>query len=349
MNDFIEYWAAARLLLEGKNPYSHELLLSLQSSIGWSDQKPLMMWNPPWALSFVLPFGFLSFEVGKSLWLLVNLLIVFLCIDLSWRLYEGPKRYLWLSWVVGLGFFPTLFVLRVGQITPFILLGVMGFVFFMRKQKYALASCSTVLISLKPHLLYLFWVALLFWIIDRKQWKTLIMVGVAIILATVVPLSYNPAILVQFFRSSSEAPPLYWVTPTIGGFLRVVFGAGHVWLQFLPMTLGLLFFFVYWKQHRSDWVWEKQVPFLLILSVSTAAYGWSYDLVVLIPALIQATIIVIQRARPKIAGFAVLSFLMINAMAYWINLHEFNEIYYVWMAPAFLASFIVIRGPSNKS
>ena len=346
MNDFIEYWAAARLLLEGKNPYSPELMFALQSSIGWSDQRPLMMWNPPWALSAVLPFGLLSFEVGKSLWLLINLFIVFLCIDLCWRIYAGPKRNFWLAWAVGLGFFPSLFVLRVGQITPFILLGVVGFLFFIRQGKYGLASCSAILISIKPHLLYLFWIALLCWIINRKQWKMLVIIAATVIFALILPLSYDPSIVAQFFRSSLVAPPLYWVTPTLGGLLRTTFGTGNFWIQFLPMTLCSLFFLcVYWKRHKKDWVWERQIPILLLVSVTTAAYGWSFDLVVLIPALIQAAVIIIERGPPKIAGFAVLSFVLTNIVAYWLNIHDYGELYYVWMAPALLVSFLVICYP----
>lgn len=47
INDFIEYWASARLLLTGNNPYSLSELSSLQKSVGWNHDKPLIMWNPP--------------------------------------------------------------------------------------------------------------------------------------------------------------------------------------------------------------------------------------------------------------------------------------------------------------
>jgi hypothetical protein len=350
MNDFIEYWSAARLLLEGKNPYSPELMLSLQSAIGWTDQRPLMMWNPPWSLTFVLPFGFLGFDAGKSLWLLVNLLIVFVCIDLSWRIYNGPKRYFWLPWLVGLSFFPTLFVLRVGQITPFVLLGVVGFIFSIRYRRYGLASCSTVLISLKPHLLYLFWVALLCWVFSRRQWRMPILIGAAFLIATIVPLGYNPSVIFQFVKSSMEKPPLYWMTPTIGGIMRFVLGPGHSLLQFLPTALSLLFFLlVYWKRLGRNWAWDKEMPLLLLISVSTAAYGWSFDLVVLIPALIQATIMVIQRGQRLITGIAIFGFVIINTSAYWLNSHAYNELCYVWMAPVLLASFVIIQRLSTRS
>ncbi|MGH7874553.1 MAG: hypothetical protein ACREQO_20355 [Candidatus Binatia bacterium] len=43
INDFIEYWAAAKLLIAGGNPYSPEPLLLLQQSAGWSPSVPLIM------------------------------------------------------------------------------------------------------------------------------------------------------------------------------------------------------------------------------------------------------------------------------------------------------------------
>ena len=48
---------------------------------------------------------------------------------------------------------------------------------------------------------------------------------------------------------------------------------------------------------------------------------------------------------PKIAAFAVLSFVLTNVVAYWLNLHDYGELYYAWMAPALLVSFLVVCCP----
>jgi hypothetical protein len=52
INDFIEYWAAAKLLLSGGNPYSAAQLLQLQRTVGWSKNEALLMWNPLGTLFF---------------------------------------------------------------------------------------------------------------------------------------------------------------------------------------------------------------------------------------------------------------------------------------------------------
>jgi hypothetical protein len=56
VNDFIEYWAAAKLLLSGGNPYSTEQLLQLQRTVGWSKNEALLMWNPPGTFFFIATY-----------------------------------------------------------------------------------------------------------------------------------------------------------------------------------------------------------------------------------------------------------------------------------------------------
>src|ERR671919_249973 len=77
--DFIEYWASARLLLTGNNPYSPEQHLALQRLVASDTEQPLMMWNPPWTLFFLLPFGLVSFSVGHLLWSVSLLICLLVC------------------------------------------------------------------------------------------------------------------------------------------------------------------------------------------------------------------------------------------------------------------------------
>jgi hypothetical protein len=72
LSDFGEYWAAGRLLLAHSNPYSPPALLALQSSVGFTRHDAIMMWNPPWALSIVLPFASLPYGMASFLWLIVK-------------------------------------------------------------------------------------------------------------------------------------------------------------------------------------------------------------------------------------------------------------------------------------
>ena len=73
VDDFVQYWSAGRLQLQGRNPYSPELLLQVQRAAGRTGDRPLMMWNPPWTLFFVMPFAAVSHPVARLLWLLLAL------------------------------------------------------------------------------------------------------------------------------------------------------------------------------------------------------------------------------------------------------------------------------------
>src|SRR5260370_10073385 len=181
-DDFVEYWAAGRLNLHGKNPYKAENRLPLEREAGRESfpldpsghESAIMMWNPPWTLTVVMPLGWLDARLGQLVWLLLNLAIILFCADWIWRYYQGPSAYRWLSWALALTFIPTMMVLRAGQIGPLILLGIVGFLHFERQGRLFLAGAACVLIAIKPHLLFLFWIALALWALKGRRWRVLI-------------------------------------------------------------------------------------------------------------------------------------------------------------------------------
>jgi hypothetical protein len=192
VDDFVEYWAAAQLLLTGNNPCAPDQLVALQQAVGWTNEAPLLMWNPPWTLSLILPFGLVSYATGKLLWLILNFAIVVLCAHLIWRLYGGPIRHYWLAWLVSFTFFPTFIVLKFSQFTSFVLLGIVCFLHLERRQEWWAGVCL-VLIAIKPQRFYLFWAALLLWVIDWRRWIVLFGAATATVVTTAIPLILNPA------------------------------------------------------------------------------------------------------------------------------------------------------------
>ena len=85
VDDFVQYWSAGRLQLQGRNAYSPELLSQVERTAGRTADGPLMMWNPPWTLFFVMPFAAVSYPVGRLLWLLLALFSTVGCSDFLWR------------------------------------------------------------------------------------------------------------------------------------------------------------------------------------------------------------------------------------------------------------------------
>src|SRR5437773_620254 len=65
--DFAEYWAAGHLEARGENPYDPERIHELEQQLG-RETEAVLMWNPPWTLPLVLPFGVLPARLAHLLW-----------------------------------------------------------------------------------------------------------------------------------------------------------------------------------------------------------------------------------------------------------------------------------------
>jgi Glycosyltransferase family 87 len=350
-DDFVEYWAAGRLNTEGQNPYDGALLLPLERKAGRDTNDPVMMWNPPWTLTLAMPVGLLQARLAQLLWLVVSLAIVVACADVLWSLYDGPPGKRWLAWLLALTFMPTLFVLQAGQIGPFILLGVTGFLLAERLGSWWLAGACGVLIAIKPHLAYLFWIAIAVWAVRRPfptRWKVIGGGVLAGLLATAIPLACNSDVLDQYRDAMTHRTPEQWKSPTLGSLLRDVFGAEQFELQFAPTLLGLAWLAaVSWRERQVAWNWADRMPMVLLVSFATASYGaWPFDLVILLPAVIPVGAKVARDPRWGQRIAAVLTYVAINGLALVMNLLHCTSETFAWMAPSLLIAYVSLRpGP----
>lgn len=337
-DDFVEYWAAARLTLGGRNPYDPALLLPLQVAAGRDTADAVMMWNPPWALAAVLPLGLLPAREAQLLWLTVNLAAVVFCGDRLWLRLGGRADRRWVGWLVALGWVPTLFALQSGQVGPLLLLGAVLFLECERRGWYALAGAATFLLAIKPHLAYLVWLAILFDPDGRRRWRTLAGGLAAGVAATAVPLLFDPYLLHEYADALGNRPPARWVSPTLGTVLRLVFGEHLFRLQFVPVVFGLLWFAWHRSRTGGRWDWTEQLPLLLLVSFVTAPYGaWPFDLVLLLPAVVA----MLTNGRSP----AVASVLAINLACLGMNLLDAGSFAFLWVAPAVLVLYALRDTP----
>jgi hypothetical protein len=343
LGDFIAYWSAGRLNAHEENPYSPDALLPIERAQGWAENWPNIMYYPPWALPLVMPFGLAPFNVARLAWLIAEIVVVAFCIELIWRYYGGPSGQRWLAWVLGLGFVPTLIALRMGQIGPFLLLGVVGFLHCQKRGFTWFAGACLVLAAIKPQLVYLFGLAVVVWAIDRRHWRVLTGGVTAISAAVAVASWFNPNVLEQY-RFALNHPPSGNITPTLGALLRLACGHELVWLQFVPTVIGLVWFPFYYARKRADWKWEEQAPWLLLASFLTTSYGaWVFDLVVLLIPLLHACVLIVRDGRTWLAGWAAAGFLVADAIALVQNLSGAAYVSFIWMTPAILSGYLLVR------
>ena len=302
----------------------------------------LLMWNPPWTLALAMPLALFSYPISRLMWLILSIMMILTATSWTWTLLGGSTQKRWLASVIAFTFFPTIIVLRNGQIGPVLLLGVAGFLHFEHKKRYWLAGAFAALLAIKPHLLYLVCISILVWSIGRRRWG--ILGGGALILlsATLTAMMFNPHVITQYLSATVAESPLVWMTPTFGSLLRWLLGFELKWLAFIPMVAGIFWLGLYGLRHRADWLWADRIPLLLLVSVVSAPFGWSFDQVVLIPALLQVMIQMFAISRGRIVYGGIISYLAINIAAFAIHA-RFHDFWLIWLAPALLIWYLLAQ------
>jgi hypothetical protein len=343
VDDYSHYWAAGRLNIFGNNPYSPVEIQALRDQITQKktvyDTIPIM-WAPPWSLPVLMPLGLLDYPASRLIWLIAHVIMILACANVCWKLYAGHPGRIFIAWITAFILGPTISVMEKGQITPWILVGIVGFLYFheQRKQPF-IAGLWMVLIALKPQLLYLFWPAMLLWILHTRAWKFLIGGAAGFLSALLVSLAFNPELIHQYYLALTTYPPTDWATPTLGGYLRLLFGIDQFWLQFIPPIFGLVWLGIFWQKSKQNWRWQQQIPALLWVSILTTPYAWTYDQVILLPAILLAVAQIHQKIPRKFsfllwAGYGGINFLDLILHRY------YDEFWFGWLAPALLLWYI---------
>ena len=332
-SDFIEYWSAGQLLQGGQNPYDFEALYAVERRVGWVKERPLVMWNPPWLLALFYPLLMLPFGVAATIWFGLSLGILLGCTVLTWRLFvplTSPARLL-VPLLATVIFAPALLTLRMGQVSVLILLGIVGFLHLEGKGNDFWAGAFLVLLTLKPHITYLLWVAIAWWVITRKRWKVLWGLGGTLLVLCALLTPLRPTWALDYLGALSQ-PPLYWRAPVLGTVLRILFGWDRTWLQYLLSLILCPLVLVALHRRRATFVWKDVASPLLLLSVPTAVYGWSFDQLVLLIPYLQAVAWLREchHEHPISSLIVATGLLSINGLMLWCNARLGDDLYLLW-------------------
>jgi hypothetical protein len=362
--DFIIYWPSGRLLLAGQDPYSLDGLFSLQKCVNPSLDAASPFYNPPWALPFILPFSLQDYSFSRLMWISFHAGVLLLCTGWLWTMYFMPSSkcprshtrvfqgpLMWTAFVA-VSYVPVFTTIMKGQIISLVLLGVTAFLHFEKRGQYVVAGLSTVLIAIKPHILYLFWIALLLWVLDRRRWSVAMGAGALLSIATAIPMLYEPDIIGRYYDMlTGHSPALLWYTPSTGTYLRLLLGMERYWLQFVPTGLGLLWVGIYWRKHRRTWVWSRQIHLLIIVSLMTTFYEWLNDYVLLLPVITQTAAWVVSHRNMENLHWALWAYLLINVLIWAVYIvtaainpqDPWKYVNLPWVVPSFLLVYLLAR------
>jgi hypothetical protein len=225
---------------------------------------------------------------------------------------------------------------------------LLGLVLFLRYQtsRPLLAGAATVLIAVKPQLLYLFWMVLLLDCVQRRRWRLLVGAGGGLALASLTPLLLNPHLWRNYLDLTGSGEVLRNPSPNFGTLLRMQLG-NHAWLQYVPLLVGIPWLVAFWRARRACWSWSGHLPLVLLVSLVTTAYGWLFDQLVLLPAVMQVAVPLLRRRRLRFQ--ALTAYLGTSALMMLFVIMRKTGTAYAWTAPAWLALYIWLRwGAASK-
>ena len=122
---------------------------------------------PPWYSLSTFYLGWLPIQSAALLWFELNLAMVFLSV---WFLTDGwSGRLRLIAFPLGLFFLPIIGAISIGQNVFPVLLGGAMLVYALKKENVALTTLGTVLITYKPHIGALMALAVLIYLIVRRD------------------------------------------------------------------------------------------------------------------------------------------------------------------------------------
>lgn len=336
--DLIQYWSAAHLYLTDRNPYDPVTLFSMQQS-AISLPHVIRMWNPPFIFPFIAWLAFIPFKVAVVVWLLLSCCAY----ALSYFLLTGTSIVSRRPLLAGtsktpeavflLTFYPVINTLSWGQLSCLLLLGLALFMYFMENSSLkgqVFAGLALSITLLKPHLLFLPYLFLLFYAARSGRLVVLIsFVGFSILSAIVVS-EAHPAIW-NHYLAALGSPPIYFKTPTLGSLLQGGLNLHHPLIRFAPTVLGVATFMIV-AIFKPRFIRDLRLLFCLIpLSLILSPYGWGYDQTLLLPTALWILRTSSEQTGSKVAFLLVL----LNFVAFIIPAQQ-GQHYLIWYPLAIL-------------
>jgi len=344
--DFISYWSTAHLLVTRGNPYDSQAIQTLQMQVypeHYTDNDYIVVsWNPPWLMLTLAPVALLAFEDAVPAWIFFNICIFGLAVFLLWKMLYGPEYHpgYIVALAAGFLFFETLLTISMGQISSLVLIGLVLGVWCLRSNHDALAGAAFLLTTIKPQLTYLVWPLLLVWLIRQRRWRFFLGLSVAIGASVVMISILYPGWLLAYWKLMNSFPYSTVSTATLGCLIDGLTGikifrmAGILTLPLFVPLLRLL-------DKKDDWT---AFNLALLVSVPLSPYGFSFDHVVLLPAIVQMAIWLLKREIPPVQSHVFVICLLATYILRYLQRDPTIMTYlFVWQPFALCFIYLIIR------
>lgn len=198
--DFIQFPISARLIVQGDagELYNDQALARHIRAIAGPDSKILLryFYGPQVALLFV-PLVGLPFLAQAAIWVVLSLLIYFVCVYLLWKACPNLRPYCGLAAIAAIAYPPLFHFFVRGQISALVLLCFTVSYLAFRGGREWLAGIALGFLFFKPPFL----VALPLIFILARAWRPLLGLALAAAAQLAFTLAYfGPAVMRSYFR-----------------------------------------------------------------------------------------------------------------------------------------------------
>lgn len=342
--DFRGYYAAARVLIAGGNPYDyHQVAPVLLELTGEMGNNPY--YYPPWFAWLFVPFLSLPFQVARAAWMILNVILWSIGIWQLGRMIGWPpmgwKRYAlftlttfsfaWITW-------------RYEQAGILVFVICIALILSIQKQNWIWSGVWLALLLIKPNITLLVVAGISVWLLRNGQWRPVLVMSLTLVLL----LSISTIITPDWFQPFTEEGFGRGLTVALDGpdqvvALRInttfldwlkVLGVGAGWRASLyGIAIGLAAFLFFWTVYRSRSLLEV-ISVLLLISHSITPYALQYDYPPLVIALFWGLSRLASSPRALAIGLALAGFVF--TVIFW----QQNISWAYWMVVGLMALVI---------
>jgi hypothetical protein len=319
-SDFFTFWLSSHLVAAGQNPYLPDVWVGGHHQFGAT-------WIPNATFIYPLPITYLFIALGQLplyqafvVWVFISEIMIIVSILLLLRLYPEPlaKQFL-LPLLIGVVLFrPAIVTLVNGQLSGFLLLVIVCFVYLWEDGKWWQGSILLPLLILKPNLGVPIIALLSLYLLIKKQIVPLFVGAASGVVVLLTGFLLNPNWIKEFWQAgNTKLSQIFGFAPTIWGLSSIfcqhkldcslVYGGALS----LLLLMGLSFLLVKKLSNLSPLLAASIAITITLLITPTA---WPYDqLLLTIP--IVAVIMELASARSRFLQVALI-FLAIDVMAF---------------------------------
>jgi len=198
--DFRGYYAAARVLLAGGNPYDyHQVAPVLAQITGEMGNNPY--YYPPWFAWFFIPVTVLPFQIARAVWMAFNLVIwnlglwklrkIFDWPTQGWRLYIlyflATFSFAWITW-------------RYEQAGILIFVILVAIIMSIQGRQWHWAGFWMALSLIKPNITLIVVIGLSLWLIRKQEWRPVLTTVIWLVVLLVISTWITPNWYQPFFK-----------------------------------------------------------------------------------------------------------------------------------------------------